>query len=87
MPNLETTIVNIYYENYILLLSSSNYASSDYCTRVMASILAPLIPFSLAITFVTLVAALWSHKINAIVLEPYLVSLFPKLRIILMQAG
>ena len=44
----------------------------------MASILAPLIPFSLAITFITLVAALWSHKINAIVLEPYLVSLIPK---------
>ena len=44
----------------------------------MASSIAPLIPWSFAITFVSLTAALWSRNINAIVLEPYLVSLIPK---------
>ena len=44
----------------------------------MASYIAPLIPWSFAITFVSLTAALWSRKINLLVLEPYLVSLIPK---------
>ena len=44
----------------------------------MASSIAPLIPWSFAITFVSLTAALWSRNINAVVLEPYLVSLIPK---------
>ena len=44
----------------------------------MASSIAPLIPWSFAITFVSLTAALWSRRINAVVLEPYLVSLIPE---------
>ena len=44
----------------------------------MASFIAPLIPWSFAITFVSLTAALWSRRINAVVLEPYLVSLIPR---------